>query len=187
MRSKVFKGLALAGLALLVAACVTVNVYFPAAKVEKTAERIVSDVYGQEEPAKEKDKDGKPSSWLGNFLAWLGPREACAQDATTVSNAAIRGLKAQIAQNHQQLVPFYNKGNVGIKPDGYLALKSADGLPMNQVAAVKRLVEADNAARSQLYKEVAAALNLPGNQVGKVAEIFARHWRSQAQPGWLIN
>ncbi len=187
MKKMVFKGLPLLGLALLVAACVTVNVYFPAAKVEKTAERIVSDVYGQEKPALEKDKGGKPSSWLGNFLAWLGPRPAHAQDATTVSNAAIRGLKAQIAQNHQQLLPFYNQGKVGIKPDGYLAVKSTQGLPMNQVAALKRLVEADNGARSQLYKEVATALNLPGNQVAKVAEIFARHWRSQAQPGWLIN
>jgi len=170
-----------------VAACVTVNVYFPAAKVEKTAERIVSDIYGQEEPVKEKAKEGKPTSWLGNFLAFLGPREAHAQDATTVSNASIRGLKAKIAQNHQQLLPFYAKGNVGIKPDGYLALKSAKGLPMAQVAALKRLIAADNGARTQLYKEVAAALNLGGNQVPKVAAIFAKHWRSQAQPGWLIN
>jgi len=185
MKRLAIKGLPLIGLALLAAACVTVNVYFPAAKVEKTAERIVSDVYGQEEPPK---KEGtKPSSWLGNFLAFLGPRMAHAQDATSVSNAAIRGLKAQIAQRHQQLLPFYNKGNVGIKPDGFLAVRSTQGLQMAQIAQIKRIVAADNGARSQLYKEVAAALNLGGNQVGKVQAIFAKHWRSQAQPGWLIN
>ena len=187
MKRLMIKGLPLMGLVLLVAACVTVNVYFPAAKVEKTAEKIVSDVYGQEEPKKEGTEGTKPSSWLGNFLAFLGPREAHAQDATTVSNAAIRGLKAQIAQNHQQLLPFYNKGNVGIKPDGYLALRTTEGLQMAQVAALKRLVEADNGARGRLYQEVAAALNLGGNQVSQVQEIFAKHWRSQAQPGWLID
>lgn len=185
MKRFVLKGLPLFGLVILMAACVTVNVYFPAAKVEKTAERIVSDVYGQEEPVKEKET--KPTSWLGNFLAFLGPRQAFAQDATSVSNASIRGLKARIAQNHQQLLPFYAKGNVGIKPDGYLALRTAKGLQMAQIAALKRLMAADNGARSQLYKEVTAALNLGGNQVAKVAGIFAKHWRSQAQPRWLIN
>lgn len=181
-----------AGLALLVAACVTVNVYFPAAKVEKTAEKIVGEVYGQEgEGVKgpdEKAPDSSSGSWMGGFLAWLGPRPAMAQDATTVSNAAIRGLKAQIAQRHQQLVPFYDQGKVGIKPDGYLAVRSTAGLSVQQVAQLKRLVAADNAARSQLYKEVAAALNLnTQQQVGQVQGIFAKQWRAKAKPGWRIN
>ena len=48
----------LAVLAIL-AGCITVNIYFPAAKVEKTAEKIVDDVYRErteppkQEPAKE--------------------------------------------------------------------------------------------------------------------------------------
>ncbi len=39
---------------LAVAACVTVNIYFPAAQVEKAAENIVDDVYGTDaqQPAK---------------------------------------------------------------------------------------------------------------------------------------
>jgi len=191
-RPGVIKLVVAAGLAVLVVACVTVNVYFPAAKVEKTAEKIVGEVYGQEEggqaPAEKKKPDSSSGSWLGGFLAWLGPRPAQAQDATTVSNAAIRGLKDQIAQRHQQLVPFYNQGQVGIQPDGYLAVRSTSGLSVQQVAQLKRLVAADNASRGQLYKEVAAALNLnTQQQVGQVQEIFAKQWRSQAQPGWLIN
>ena len=36
--------------ALLAAACVTVNIYFPAAEVKQDAERVVQDVYGVEQP-----------------------------------------------------------------------------------------------------------------------------------------
>lgn len=170
---------------LLVTGCVTVNVYFPAAKVERAAEEIVREVYGQEDQKPDKKKDS--SSLMNRILAWMGPSEAHAADAITVSNAAIRGLKNKIAQHHQQLLPFYNGNKVGIRPDGLLAIRTTQGLSVPQAAALKRLVAADNAARNRLYAEVAAALNLSPNQVSQVARIFARHWRGRAQPGWLIN
>ena len=45
----------LAVLALIVG-CVTVNVYFPAAQVEKTAEKIVEDVYQEKKPPPCRDR-----------------------------------------------------------------------------------------------------------------------------------
>jgi len=48
MTRSLVRALGLLGLALALAACVTVNIYFPAAKVEKTADEIVGDVYGKE-------------------------------------------------------------------------------------------------------------------------------------------
>jgi len=167
------------------AACVTVNIYFPAAKVEEAAKQIVEEVY-QEKGEKPQTRLG-PVPSFGGWAAWLGPRAAHAEDAATVSNAAIRALKDQITQRHAQLGPFYKQGQVGIDRDGYLEVRDTGGLGLPQVANLKRLVEADNAARRQLYQEVARALNLQPEQVGQIQEIFAREWRDKAQAGWWVQ
>jgi len=117
------------GLVLLIAACVTVNIYFPAAQVESTARRIVDDVYGNRTQGNATDQQ----SSLEGFLALLGPAPAFAQEETTVSNAAIRSLKEQISRNHQQLAGFYDQGAVGITRDGLLEVRDASGLPVAQV------------------------------------------------------
>lgn len=156
----------------LVAGCVTVNVYFPAAQVEKTAEKIVDDVYQEKKEPPNVEPAEKPRSWNEGDtvrgivrLARFGPAPAFAEEATTVSNAAIRGLKEQIGQRHRELLPFYQQGQVGITRDGFLEVRGTSGLGLPQVAALKRLVDADNAARRQLYEEVARALNLKPDQV----------------------
>ena len=175
------------------AACVTVNIYFPAAKVEKTAEKIVDEVYQEKKETPPPDKE-KPRSSLerGIFgvlarLACLGPAPAYAEEATSVSNAAIRALKDQIGQRHQELLPYYQQGQVGINKDGYLETRGTAGLALPQVAALKRVVDADNAARRQLYEEVARALSLKPEQVSQVQQIFAKQWRDKAQAGWPIQ
>jgi len=181
----------------IVAGCVTVNVYFPAAQVEKTAERIVDEVY--QDPKDRKDSPGqepaeKPrSSNEGDAfrgivrIALLGPAPAFAEEAATVSNAAIRGLKEQIGRRHTELLPYYQQGRVGITKDGFLEVRGTDGLGLPQVAALKRLVDADNGARRQLYEEVAKALNLKPDQVPQIRRIFAKQWRDKAQAGWAVQ
>ena len=171
------------GLAFMLTACVTVNIYFPAAKVEATAEEIVDEVYGVDSPA----PAPKPTSGLRLFLAWLGPREAHAQDAATVSNATIRAIKGRLAARHGRLAPHYQAGRIGIDNQGFIQVKDVGGLPLNQLAALKREVQADNNDRNQLYQEVAKALKLKNNQLGQIKSIFARQWRSKAQAGWWIQ
>ena len=178
----------------VIAGCVTVNIYFPAAKVEKTAEKIVDEVYQEKTEPSPPEEKGKPRSLNEGsvraglaLLEWLGPAPACAEEATTVSNAAIRGLKEQIATRHQELRPYYQAGQVGINKDGYLEVRSTAGLPLPQVASMKRLVDADNAGRRQLYDEVAKALGLQPGQVSQVRQIFAKQWRDKAQAGWAIQ
>jgi uncharacterized protein len=174
--------------------CVTVNIYFPAAQVEKTAAKIVDEVYQEKRELPEQEPAEKPrSSNEGDEfgvivrLARFGPAPAFAEEATTVSNAAIRGLKEKIGQRHQELLPFYQQGKVGITRDGFLEVRETSGLGLPQVAALKRLVDADNAARRQLYQEVANALNLKPEQVSQVREIFAKQWRDKAQAGWAVQ
>ena len=183
----------LAGLA-LVAGCVTVNVYFPAAQVEKTAERIVDEVYQEKKEPPRQEPTEKPRSLNeGDVfrgiarLVRFGPAPAVAAEATSVSNAAIRGLKEQIGQRHKELLPFYQQGQAGITRDGFLEVRGTGGLALPQVATLKRLVDADNAARRQLYEEVAKALNLKPEQVSQVRKIFAKQWRDKAQAGWAVQ
>ncbi len=178
----------------IIAGCVTVNIYFPAAKVEKTAEKIVDEVYQDKTEPPGQEPAGKPQSWNGpgifrsiTRLARFGPAQAFAEEATTVSNAAIRGLKDQIGQRHQELLPYYRKGQVGIDKDGFLEVRDTGGLGLPQVASLKRLVNADNAARRQLYEEVAKALNLKPDQVSQVRQIFSKQWRDKAEAGWAVQ
>ena len=178
----------------LIAGCITVNIYFPAAQVEKTAEKIVEEVYQEkkEPPKQEPTEKPRSSNGRGMFcsiarLARFGPAPAFAEEATTVSNAAIRGLKDQIAQRHQELLPYYQQGQVGINKDGFLEVRGTGGLALPQVASLKRLVDADNAARRQLYDEVAKALKLKPDQVPQIRQIFAKQWRDQAQRGWAVQ
>ena len=178
----------------LIAGCVTVNVYFPAAQVEKTAEKIVDEIYQEKkEPPKQEPTEKPRSSNDGDTIrgivrhARFGPAPAFAEEATTVSNAAIRGLKEQIGQRHQELLPFYPQGQVGITRDGFLEIRDTSGLGLPQVAALKKLVGADNAARRQLYEEVAKALNLKPEQVPQIRQIFAKQWRDKAQAGWAVQ
>ena len=178
----------------LVAGCITVNIYFPAAQVQKTAEKIVDEVYQEKreppipEPAEKPRSSNEGDAFRGIVrLARFGPAPAFAEEATTVSNAAIRGLKEQIGQRHRELLPFYQQGQVGITRDGSLEVRGTSGLGLPQVAALRRLVDADNAARRQLYEEVAKALNLKPEQVSQIRKIFAKQWRDKAQTGWAIQ
>ena len=178
----------------LIAGCVTVNVYFPAAQVEKTAEKIVDEVYQEKKEPPTQGPTEKPrSSDDGGTirgivrLARFGPAPAFAEEATTVSNAAIRGLKEQIGRRHLELLPFYQQGQVGITRDGFLEVRGTSGLGLPQVAALKKLVDADNSARRQLYEEVAKALNLKPEQVSQVRKIFAKQWRDKALAGWAVQ
>lgn len=185
MRRGYMPWISVAVLMLGLAACVTVNIYFPAAEVEKAAEKIVDDVYGQENG--ELQNESSDRGVFKRLAAWLGPNQAWAQGATSVSNAAIRGLKQTISKHHQQLKKFYDQGAVGITKDGYLDIKETSGLNLGQVATLRKLVQKDNEARQQLYREVAAALDLEASQVSRIEEIFARQWRDKASSGWWVQ
>lgn len=164
--------------------CVTVNIYFPAEEVRKTAEEIVGEVRGQTE------QTGPQSllmKGLIRFSGFLVPAEAHAQSETTVSNAAIRAIKERLKQRAPQLAPYFNKGVIGESNNGYVRILESGSLDMKQKAAVNRLVEAENRDRKQLYQEIVRALNLDSSQLSRVESIFASQWQQTARPGWKIE
>jgi uncharacterized protein len=174
----------------LVSACVTVNIYFPAAAVERAADQIVKETWGG--PAKPATPVPQPQSRSlfsrNRLLALSFVSEAFAQDADiNVTNPAIRALKESIKNRSNAIKPYMDRGNVGIARDGLLAIRSADGLNLKERAEVNQLIDAENKDREALYAEIAKANGIPKENIPKIKSIFAKSWIEQAQPGWWIQ
>jgi uncharacterized protein YdbL (DUF1318 family) len=172
------------GAALTFAACITVNIYFPAPEVRRAAEEIVDETWGNAaaaQPTPTGEARGSQSSWRDV----LAPARADAQEADiNVSTAAIRALKDSMRARSAQLKPFMSAGNVGIGSDGLLLVRGLDGVPLNTQATIRRLVEAENRDRRSLYKEIAKANNFGEERVADIQRIFAETWIEKAEPGW---
>ena len=176
--------------ALLVSACVTVNIYFPAAAVERAADQIVKETWGGPgEPAKTAPKPQSFNLSSPIKLASLNFVSAAhAQEADiNVSNPAIRALKESIKERSNAIKPFMDRGNIGIAQDGLLVIRSADGLNLKERAETKQLVDAENRDRENLYAEIAKANNISRESIPRIKTIFARSWLDQAQPGWWVQ
>jgi uncharacterized protein YdbL (DUF1318 family) len=176
-------------MAFLVNSCVTVNIYFPAAAVERAADEIVKETWGgRSEPApKVSPRSVLPSAaWKIVSAGWV--TAAFAQEADiNVSNPAIRALKDSIKNRSGAIKPFMDRGNVGLTRDGLLTVRTTDGLSLKERAEVQQLVEAENRDRESLYLEIAKANNFPADSVPKIKNIFAKSWAEQAQPGWWVQ
>jgi hypothetical protein len=161
---------------LTVFACVTINIYFPAEKVESVAGEIVDEIRG-EGPEGDTPQGDKNSLLLGRMLA-MGAGPVWADEVTDVSNATIRGLKDKLKRNYASMKPFYKQGLLAEQNNGHVSIKSTQGLGLKEQRDLKGLVEKENKLRRTLYEEVAKALNIEPGQVGKVAEIFAKKWQA---------
>jgi uncharacterized protein YdbL (DUF1318 family) len=167
-------------LLLFAASCVTINIYFPAEKVESVAGEIVQDVRGQRGEIKSPDKGDKRSFFKDVLLAF-SPSEAWAQAETSVSNPTIRGLKDRLRSNYVGMKPFYDKGMVREGNDGYVHIGESGGAGLKEKRDLKTMVDAENQTRRQLYEEVARALKIDMSQVGRIAEIFAKEWQKSVR------
>jgi uncharacterized protein YdbL (DUF1318 family) len=173
----------------LLSACVTVNIYFPAAAVQRAADEIVKETWGGPTG---KSEPIQPQSLLqiapGGMLSLSLTPEVFAQEPDiNVSNPAIRGLRESIKRRSGAIKPYMDKGNAGINQDGLLVVRGSDGLSLKERAEVQQLIEAENRDREALYAEIAKANNIPPEAVPKIKGIFARSWIDQAQSGWWIQ
>jgi uncharacterized protein YdbL (DUF1318 family) len=171
--------------------CVTVNIYFPAAAIQRAADEIVDDVRKTPDapagpgPAKPRDQSGR---WPGLRFARLGPAVAqAAQMDLNVSTPAIRSLKTAMAGRFPQLQPLYGKGAIGETNTGLLAVRDTGPLSLKEKADVNRLVEQENADRQALYAEIVRANNLDPRNLDEVQRLFANSWRDKSAPGWWVQ
>ena len=175
------------GIATTMAACITVNIYFPAPEVRRAAEEIVDETWGAA-AAPQPTPGSAPAATQSSWLDVLQPARAAAQEADiNISTAAIRALKDSMRDRAPQLKPYLSAGQVGIGNDGLLVVRSLDGVPLNTQATIRRLVEAENRDRRSLYKEIAKANKFGDDRIPDIQRIFAETWIQKAEPGWWVQ
>ena len=189
----------LAALAATLAACVTVNVYFPASAAERAADLFVKDGYGTGDGRSTAKPDTKapsqpatPTSSVlhldaARFLAGLWdvivPSATAQQPDINIATPAITTLKAGMEKRHQLLKPFYASGAVGMSADGLIALRDPALVPLEQRNLVKKMVADENIERNRLYAEIAKANQHPEWEPD-IRAIFAQRWIANAPGGW---
>ncbi len=170
----------------VVIACVTVNIYFPAAEIQRAAEEIV-----EEARPEQQEKEGgslKPirHRWLATMLRILRPGIAFAQVDINISTPAIRNLRASLTSRFGSLKGFYSRGSLGENKRGYVEIRDESGLGLKEKGDLRRLAGAENADRKALYLEILRANNLDTQFLSEVEKIFANNWKSKAVPGsWI--
>jgi uncharacterized protein YdbL (DUF1318 family) len=180
----------LAASSLALAACVTVNVYFPAAAAEKAADRIIEDIWG---PGKGPKPEGNEQSSIGEFagdllvaaLDFVVPA-AHAQADIDISSPAIRALTASMKARAGDLDPFFSSGAVGLTADGLVEIRDANAVPLADRNRVRKLVADENADRNSLYREIATANGNPGWEAD-IRSTFAQRWIANARAGWYYK
>ncbi|MDO3378907.1 YdbL family protein [Geoalkalibacter halelectricus] len=176
----------LLGLTILAAAaCVTINIYFPAEELRGAADQIVHEVWG------ERSAPAPPPQTVpgerGSFLYRLpAVGVAHASQDINVSTPEIRAVKESMKQRSERLFPYLDSGHVGIGADGLLKVRSTEGLDLRTRGEVNRLVGEENSDRQRLYREIARANGFP-DRVQEVQSIFADSWRDNADPGWYLE
>jgi uncharacterized protein YdbL (DUF1318 family) len=188
---------------LLIGACVTINVYFPAAAAEKAADRIINEVKSgaTETPPAEARPTPPPTSSvqhappslllaaIGRSLELLIPAaQAQGQSANLdVSSPQIRALTASMKARFAELKKYFDSGVVGLSNDGMVEVRDPNGAPLAERATVKRLVAEDNRDRAALYAEIARA-NGHAEWETDIRRTFARRWiETGASTGWYYQ
>lgn len=194
----------------VLASCVTVNVYFPAAAAQKAADKIINAVTGtgsaaQAQPASHSGS-GSPStqpptaaaagrsgpsllaSTAGRILGILVPAAQAAEPANLdISTPQIRAIVADMHQRFARLKPYFQSGVVGITATGKIAVRDQSTVPLMQRARLAQLVAAQNRDLSQLYEEIAEANGHP-QWAADIGSTFASRWISHAkQSGWYYR
>lgn len=180
--------------ALMVAACVTINVYFPEAQAERAADRIIEKVQGEatEGPTSfnRSEADDSPSvallaaRSLGGFLI----ADANAQGGVDFDKPSPEktALENSLAQRFPRLRPYFDSGAVGMNERGQVEIRDRNLVPLKDRNAVLQLVAAQNGDWDALYAEI-ARLNGHPEWVDDIRRTFAERWIVKAQSGWYYK
>ncbi len=188
----------LVALSLALSACVTINVYFPAAAAEKAADKIIEDVWGSEPAAKPRAEQQEQGTWYvesapqrillaaADSLLDLLVSPAHAQADLNVSTPAVRALTQSMEARHPRLKKYYDSGAVGFTQDGLVEVRDQNLIPLPERNAARKLVAEENADRVNLYREIATANNHPEWEAD-IRTTFAERWISRASAGWYYQ
>ncbi len=176
---------------LALAACVTINVYFPAAEAQQAAEEFVDKVIGPEdagqtpapapEPAKPPQTLRMPSF---NPMSFFISSANAAEVDISIRTPAIQAIQDRMAARFKDsLQAHFDSGALGFGKDGLVALREPAKVALKDRVAVNQLIADDNRDRKAVYREIAVA---SGHEEWEeqIRETFARQWIASAHSGW---
>ena len=191
---KQWLGMPVAG-ALLLSACVTINVYFPAAEAKEAAREFVEKVINEADKVEMKDTSAPAGgmaslgkrirSDLSGFDPWVlvGIGSAQAQSAPDIS-LKTPAIQARMESRFDaSLRAGFDSGALGFTADGMVAVRDASKLELKDRVAVNAAVADDNRDRKALYREIAVANGHPEWEA-QIRKVFARQWVASAKAGW---
>lgn len=178
---------------LALAACVTINVYFPAAAAERAAERFVEDVLSE---PREEGSLSNPFSLpievlrtaaLGALDLLVPSAQAQQKAEIEINTPQINAIKARMAERQRQsLASLFDAGAVGFTADGFVAIRDRAAVPLSERRTLESVVADENRDRKAVYREIAVANGHPEWE-RDIQQTFAREWVNNARSGWYYQ
>jgi len=174
------------------AACVTINVYFPAAAAERAAEKFVGDVLGE---PNEEGSLFNPLDLPANvvLIAAVGLVDFLISDAQAqkaeieINTPQINAIKARMAQRQRQhLDSMFDAGAIGFSSDGLVTIRDRSAVPLSERRSLESVVADENRDRKAVYREIAVANGHPEWEKD-IQNTFAKEWVGNARRGWFYQ
>lgn len=187
---------------LVLSACVTINIYFPAAAAEDAARVIVRDVLSDEqvEVIKEDQETNDQSNvdstnnltyvvvsnLTSNILNLLIP-SAHAEADININTPAIGALRNSLKARAGSLKTYYASGAIGLTANANVQIRDQSLISLKERNQVKKLVADENKERGALYAEIARANDHPEWEA-EIRSTFSRVWVEEVAAGtWYQN
>ena len=177
--------------ALLLSACVTINVYFPAAEAKEAAkvfvEQVINDAAEAPKPAPQPGGGGmafEAPRFDPLMLIGIAPAYAQSQPDFNIQTPAITAIQSRMEQRFDSaLRPHFDSGALGFTEDGLVVVRDAAALPLKDRVPVNTAVADENRDRKAVYREIAVANGHPEWE-GQIRSVFAKQWVDSARSGW---
>lgn len=194
---------------LTLSACVTINVYFPAAEAKEAAKVFVEKVLEEAEaPRREGGQDGGGMAYraprampvafeprgfdLSRFdlsrldplvLIGIGTAQAQTPDFN-IQTPAIAAIQSRMEQRFDSVLrPHFDSGALGFGEDGLVVVRDPAALALKDRVPVNNAVADENRDRKAVYREIAVANGHPEWE-GQIRSVFAKQWVDSARSGW---
>ena len=167
-------------------ACVTINVYFPAAEAKEAAKEFVEKVIGDDmQQAQPKPDSGGMARFDFDPLMLIGIAPAYAQAPDiTLKTPAIQAIQGRMESRFDgTLRAHFDSGALGFTGDGLVAVREASKISLGDRVGVNQAVAEQNRDAKAVYREVAVA-NGHAEWEAQIRDVFARQWVESARSGW---
>ncbi|MEP6633054.1 MAG: DUF1318 domain-containing protein [Luteimonas sp.] len=182
--------------ALMLTACVTINVYFPAAEAKEAAKEFVEKVIGDEVQSATPAPAPSPGGMAARgtpargmhfdplMLIGIAPAYAQGQPDITIKTPAIQAIQARMKGRFDSVLRMhFDAGALGFSNDGLVNVRDAAKIALKDRVAVNQAVADQNRDSKAVYREVAVANNHPEWEA-QIRGVFAKQWIDSAKAGW---